>query len=97
MIPKYCECGIQLQRCEIDGNVELYCPRCNIGLRKEPLVADTVESSFLTNSEEFDKNTTNKERLYHNQIYTYDCDACGTKMLNACRARCPNCNWEKPC
>lgn len=30
-------------------------------------------------------------------VATCKCDNCGTDMVDACKARCPNCNWEKPC
>ena len=82
-----CNCGVTCTKIDEDGKIKYYCPRCNRVVKWK--VDDTLREEVGINYAECSRATT--------ASLTYPCDMCGGFMLDACRAHCPNCGWEKPC
>ena len=81
---EYCLCGIALQGVDIDGHIRLYCPRCQD-------VKDEVISLPARGQLQF------TEQQLAAPTGGFRCEVCQTPMTDACRAKCSNCGWQKPC
>jgi len=90
----YCECGIKLQ-----GG---YCPRCQKQVVTEEQIRGVSFPKYCTDLlDSLDTRERQQMESLPKVLATvaldYKCDQCGTPMPNACRAKCSNCGWEKPC
>lgn len=93
-----CRCGITCTRVDIDGRIQWYCARCQQMFEDEPLLE--VACDKTTNSaQDIEEGIIRANIKIHKSLLpdAFVCEICGTSMPNACRARCPNCNWERPC
>ena len=79
-----CSCGIKCTIVNVDNVAKYYCPRCNKIVANAGNITECITEPIMMSG-------------VASAQGSYLCDQCGSWMHDACRARCPNCNWEKPC